>query len=532
MRTAEPAEPAQAPAQPRLAVPVAAAIGVLSVLAALAAGHLLAGFVGPTASPFIAVGNSAIDLTPLPLKDFAVRAFGTKDKLVLELGMGLVLLLVAAAAGLLSRRKPWPGVVLAVVVGLLGFVSVLSRPDLGQLGILAPAASLLAGVLVFRWLHGIAMERVALAQTTPPGSKRDFLLGESRRRFLRWSGGVAAGAGALGWFGQLLADRVDVEGSRAAVGTLGASAPAPPVPVGADFAADGTPRFITSNREFYRIDTALTLPRMRAEDWHLRIHGLVDKEVSFGFADIRARRLIEKPVTLTCVSNEVGGEYISNANFIGVPLRDLLLEAGVKPGSDQLLSTSTDGFTAGTPMEALLDPNRGAMLAIGMNGEPLPLEHGFPARMVVPGLYGYVSATKWVVDMELTRFDKAQGYWIPRGWSQKAPIKTQSRIDSPRGGAVLKAGRVVVAGIAWAQTIGISKVEVRLDEGDWHEAELAQEVSLDTWRMWRVAIDVPKGQHQFTVRATDKTGYTQTDQDAPPAPDGATGWDYVIFTAH
>jgi DMSO/TMAO reductase YedYZ molybdopterin-dependent catalytic subunit len=511
------------PSEPRrLSVRVASLIGVLSVAAALAAGHLVAGVVGPTASPFIAVGNSAIDLTPLPLKDFAVRAFGTKDKLVLLLGMALVLLIVAAVAGLLSRRRPWPGVALAVVVGVLGFVAVLSRPDLGQLGILAPLASLLAGVLVFRWLHGLALGR--LEDDASP-------LDTSRRAFLRASAGVAVGAGVLGGSGQLLAKRVDVEGSRAAVGKLSGSTPVPAVPVGADFAGNGTPRFITSNRDFYRIDTALTLPRMRTEDWHLRIHGLVDKEVSFSFADIRSRALIEKPVTLTCVSNEVGGEYVSNANWIGVPIRDLLLQAGVKPGSDQLLSSSVDGFTAGTPVDALMDANRGALLAIGMNGEPLPLEHGFPARMVVPGLYGYVSATKWVVDWELTRFDQKQGYWVPRGWSARGPIKTESRIDSPGGFSDVPAGRVVVAGIAWAQFAGVDKVEVRVDGGPWQTAELATEVSVNTWRMWRATVEVGRGQHRVEVRATDRSGYTQTDQRADPAPDGATGWHAVIFNA-
>jgi DMSO/TMAO reductase YedYZ molybdopterin-dependent catalytic subunit len=514
-------EPAVSDAAPRLTLPVATAVGVLSVAAALAAGHLVAGLVGPTASPLIAVGNSAIDLTPLPLKDFAVRAFGTYDKMVLLAGMGVVLVLLAVLAGLLSRRRSWPGVALAAAVGVLGFVAVLARPDLGQLGILAPLASLVAGVLVFRWLHGIALRRA---------DRDDPLVNDSRRLFLRSSAGVVVGAGVLGAAGQLLAVRVDVEKSRASVGTLTPAQPTPPVPVGADFAGNGTPRFITSNRDFYRIDTALTLPRVRAEDWRLRIHGMVDKEVSFGFEDIRSRRLVERPVTLTCVSNEVGGEYVSNANFIGVPIRELLLEAGVKPGSDQLMSTSVDGFTAGTPVDALLDEKRGALLAIGMNGEPLPIEHGFPVRMVVPGLYGYVSATKWVVDWDLTRFDQAEAYWVPRGWSARGPIKTESRIDSPQTNARRPAGRVMVAGVAWAQSVGVDKVEVRVDEGQWQPAELATEVSVDTWRMWRAAVEVGKGEHRVAVRATDRAGYTQTDQQVPPAPDGATGWHSVPFT--
>jgi DMSO/TMAO reductase YedYZ molybdopterin-dependent catalytic subunit len=518
------------PSEPRrLNVWVAALIGVLAVAAALAAGHLVAGVVGPTASPFLAVGNSAIDLTPLPLKNFAVRAFGTSDKLVLMLGMAVVLLLIAGVAGLLSRRRPWPGVVLAVAVGVLGFVAVLSRPDLGQLGILAPAASLLAGVLVFQWLHGLALRRAGEPADEAPVNEAPA--DPTRRAFIRASAGVAVGAGVLGGGGQLLAARVDVEGSRAAIGPLTPAVPAPAIPVGADFAGNGTPRFITSNRDFYRIDTALTVPRLRAEDWRLRIHGLVDKEISYGFNDIRNRALTEKTVTLTCVSNEVGGEYVSNANWIGVPIRDLLLEAGVKPGSDQLLSSSVDGFTAGTPVEALMDANRGALLVIGMNGEPLPQEHGFPVRMVVPGLYGYVSATKWVVDWELTRFDQKEGYWVPRGWSARGPIKTESRIDSPGGFSDVPAGRVTVAGTAWAQFTGIEKVEVRVDGGAWQSAELATEVSPDTWRMWRAGVEVGRGEHRVEVRATDRSGYTQTEQRAAPDPDGATGWHSVIFNA-
>ena len=494
----------------------AIAVAVIALLAALGAGHLVAAFVGPSASPFVAVGNWVRDISPHPVVEWAKDTFGTADKLVLEIGVIVVIGGLTVLAGLLSRTRPTPGLLIAAAQGVIGFVAVLTRPDLGQLGFLAPAVSMIAGLATFRWLHNKAWP-----------VEQDF---ESRRTFLRTSAGVVIGAGAGGVIGQLTGNRVDVEQSRAEVGPLTPASPAPALPRDADFASSGSSKFITSNRDFYRIDTALTLPRVAAQDWRLRIHGLVDRTVELTFADIRDRALIERPVTLACVSNEVGGGLISNADWIGVPLRDLLREAGVKPGADQLFSTSVDGFTAGTPVDALLDPNRGAMLAIGMNGEPLPQEHGFPARMVVPGLYGYVSATKWVVDMELTTFADKQGYWIPRGWSAKAPIKTQSRIDNPQDGATVRKGRTTFAGIAWAQTIGVRKVEVRVDD-DWHEAELSTEVDVNTWRMWRVTVNLKAGQHRVQVRATDNTGYTQTEALAEPAPDGATGWHTIELTA-
>ncbi|GLW76663.1 molybdopterin-binding protein [Actinokineospora globicatena] len=493
---------------------MAALVGVLAVAAALAAGHVVAGFVGPNASPFLAVGNTAIDLTPSWLKNFAVRTFGTYDKVVLLGGMGLTIVVFAVVAGLLSRRTPLPGLVLASVLGLLGVAAVLNRPDLGALAVVAPLASLVVGVVAFRFLHNSARAR---------GSSD-----ESRRTFLKVSGGVAVGAGVLGGFGQFLSGRVDVEGSRAAVGRLTPKVAAPAIPRGAEF--PGNPTFITQNRDFYRVDTALTVPRLRAEDWHLRIHGLVDTELNLDYGDIRGRPLVERTITMTCVSNEVGGPYISTSNFIGIPLRDLLMEAGVQPSADQLFSSSIDGWTAGTPVADLMDQRRGALLAIGMNGEPLPLEHGFPARMVVPGLYGYVSATKWVVDMELTRFGEKPFYWEERGWGTRGPIKTQSRIDVPRGFASVPAGPVTIAGIAWAQTVGIARVEVRIDGGAWQEADLGVEVNDQTWRQWQTTFQLTAGSHRAEVRATDRRGMAQTEMRVPPIPDGATGWHSSLFT--
>jgi DMSO/TMAO reductase YedYZ molybdopterin-dependent catalytic subunit len=303
------------------------------------------------------------------------------------------------------------------------------------------------------------------------------------------------------------------------------------VPPGADLAAFGAPAVITPNADFYRIDAALRVPALSAADWRLRVHGMVDRELTLSFADLLARPLVARTITLTCVSNEVGGPYVSTATFVGTPLADLLREAGVRDGADQVLSTSSDGWTAGTPTAVLLEPDRGALLAVGMNGEALPREHGFPVRMVVPGLYGYVSATKWLTDLELTTFAARDAYWVQRGWAQQAPIKLESRIDRPRGSATVPAGRLQLAGTAWAQHVGVDRVEIRADDGPWLPAQLGTEVNLDTWRMWRGELDLTPGRHVLQCRATDRTGRTQPEERRDPVPDGATGWHSVVVTA-
>ncbi|WP_040924819.1 molybdopterin-dependent oxidoreductase, partial [Saccharomonospora iraqiensis] len=330
--------------------------------------------------------------------------------------------------------------------------------------------------------------------------------------------------------GELLGD--GARESRAALGRIRPDRPAPPLPPGADFRRLGTPSFVTRNDAFYRIDTALVVPRVRPADWSLRIHGMVARELTLTWDDIRARELVERRVTLCCVSNPVGGPYVSTSAFTGVPLADLLAEAGVRPGAQQLFSTSADGWTCGTPIGAVTDRARGALLAVGMNRRPLPLEHGFPARLVVPGLYGYVSATKWVVDLEVTTWDARSAYWRERNWAREAPVKTQSRVDTPREGAEVPVGTVTAAGVAWAQPTGIDRVQVRLDDGPWVDADLAADVSDDTWRMWRADVRVrAPGQHRIACRAVDAAGRVQTGERAPVLPDGATGWHTVSFTA-
>ncbi|MFD1649828.1 molybdopterin-dependent oxidoreductase [Pseudonocardia alaniniphila] len=502
-------------------------VGVLAVAAAICIGHLVAGLVSPTSSPYLAVGDTVIRYAPQPVTEFAKTAFGTSDKAVLLSVMGVILLAVAAAAGLISRRSRTPGVRVVMVLGVLGLLAVVTAPVFSPLDVLAPLASMAAGVGVFRLLHNLALsldDPPASSGPTAGVSRRALLIGCSAAM-----GAVSIGAG-IG--GQVLGRGVaeSRQAVTASLARLRPAQPAPAIPPDAAFPQLGTPTFLTAPADFYRIDVALRLPRLLAEDWSMRIHGMVANELTLRFQDLLDRPLVERTITMTCVSNPVGGDLISTANFIGVDLRDLLLEAGVRPGADQLLSTSTDGFTVGTPMSVLLEEGRGALLAIGMNGEALPQEHGFPVRMVVPGLYGYVSATKWVTDMEATTFAGRSSYWVDRGWAELGPIKTEARIDAPRSSASVPGGRVTLAGIAWSQPRGISKVEIRVDGGAWQEAELAADVGGDTWRMWRADVVLAPGSHTAQARATDADGNIQTETVADTVPDGATGWPATTFS--
>ncbi|MBB3039143.1 molybdopterin-dependent oxidoreductase [Hoyosella altamirensis] len=501
---------------------------VLAVAAALGAGHLAAGFISPEASPIFAVGNAVIDVTPTPMKEFAIQQFGEDNKNVLLGSIGLGLLVLAAIAGLASRKSKIAGSALIVILGAAAVAAALSRPTFTGLWLVPPAVSILAGVASFMWLHRAA----APASPDAPTEKQLAwdVPGLGRRTFLVSSTAVAVGAGAAALGGRMLGQRVGAESSREALDII-ADVPAPPIPPGADFTADGTPTFITPNSEFYRVDTALTLPQLRADTWQLRIHGMVDREIVLTYDDLLSMPLVEKTITLVCVSNEVGGPYISTANFIGVSLADVLRQAGLDPRADQLATTSSDGWTCGTPVDVVMAEDSNALIAIGMNGEPLPVKHGFPVRMVVPGLYGYVSATKWLVDMEVTTFDEFDAYWVRRNWAERGPVKTMSRIDRPRSFAQVQPGRYVAAGIAWAQHTGIDRVEVRVDGGEWAESELSAEVNIDTWRMWRIELDLEPGSHRIECRATDRSGFTQQEERVPPIPDGATGWHSIAFSA-
>lgn len=522
------AAPPQPTTPPQAGIPrgFAALIGLLAVGAALGTGHLVAAFISPSSSPYLAVGDTVIRFSPQFLTEFAKETFGTADKPVLLGGMAVVIGLVAAAAGLASRLRPTPGVTVVTVLGVLGFLAVIFAPAFAPLDLVAPAVSLVAGVGVFRLLHAQALRTFdpAGGQGGTQVSRRKVLIGSSAAVGL--GALVAGGVGQL--FGRGVGDSRQASTARIAAATLAETAPA--IPAGADFAPLGTPSFITPNDQFYRIDVALRIPSQAASDWSMRIHGMVDNEITLTYDDLLARPLVERTITMTCVSNPVGGNLVSTANFIGVDLRDILLEAGVRPGADQVFATSIDGWYTGTPTDVIMEPDRGALLAIGMNGEALPPEHGFPVRMLVPGLYGYISATKWIADMELTTFADKQSYWLERGWAERGPIKTQSRIDFPRGFASVPAGTVTVAGIAWAQHTGVDRVEVRMDGGPWREAELATEVNYDTWRMWKIDFDLTPGSHTVQTRTTDRSGETQTEMRADPVPDGASGWPATIFT--
>ena len=535
-----------APAQTGIPRVSGAVVEVVSIIASIGVGQLVAGLVSPGSSPFLAVADSVVRLSPQALTEFGKSLDfpgiglpkGVADKALLLVGIAVVLLVIGALGGQAAHRSRTLGRTVIIGLGAVGLVAVLFSPVFGPVDLLAPLAALAAGLTAFSCLYTKA-ERAALGPPSGPpldhqrpAPDRPHPLAAVSRRNLMVSSAVVGlgglGAGALGYLRGAAA--AAAAASRTALAPrLQPTEPAAAAPAGADFAAVGTPTFITSNRDFYRIDTALRVPTHTAADFRLRVHGMVDKELRLTYDDLLARPLQQRTVTLACVSNPVNGDLISTANFVGVSLRELLLEAGVQPGADQLFSTSTDGWTCGTPTEVVLEPDRGAMLALGMNGEPLPFEHGYPVRMVVPGLYGYVSATKWLADLELTTFDRHQAYWLERGWAQKAPIKTQSRIDRPRGQDVVPPGGMTAAGLAWAQHRGISQVEVRLDGGPWRQAQLSTEVSSDTWRMWRADLDVGPGNHSLESRATDATGALQTDQPAEPIPDGATGWPMITF---
>lgn len=530
-----------------------AGLGIVATGAGLAVAELLVGVISGSSSPVIAVGQQVIDLVPLPVKNWAVATFGTSDKVVLV----VTTLVLVFAAGVVIGALAMAGRDIAAMVGIgliavVGVSAVAVRPAPG-VGKMAPIViGGLVSLIVLRWLTppvrppatttvtgtvaGAVAGAVATVGDAGAGSPIEHTpmipgVGTAdRRHFITRAIGVAALASITGGMGRLSQGRYSVSDERAALALPSVASDRPlALPPNADLDVPGLSSFVTPNSEFYRIDTALAVPQVSTADWRLRIHGMVDNELELTFDDLLQRDQIEAYVTLACVSNPTGGPYVGNALWQGVRIADLIAEVGVDPESTQLLSTSQDGWTCGTPVSSLID-GRDAILAIAMNGEPLPAEHGYPVRMVVPGEYGYVSATKWVVDMEFTTWGAAEAYWVPRGWSQQAPMKTMTRIEAPDPNASVSAGTVSIAGSSWAVHRGVSAVEVRIDDGEWMRADLGGVPSPDTWRKWVVEWDGEPGNYTIEARTIDGIGAVETDEVAGVAPDGASGYDTMRLT--
>ncbi len=513
--------------RPRL---LAALCGLVAVGVFLAVAELGALLLGGAGSPLVAVGSAVIDLAPPAAKDLMVGLFGTGDKVALFVLMAVVVAAVSAGAGVLERTRPPFGALVFAVGGALALWAVTTRSGSGTWDGAPTVVGVGAAIVVLRLLL-VRLRRWEAAAQVPSAAPRPAAT--ERRAFLLVAITSAAAAVVVGSASRIGTSTLQAAAAaRRAIQLPAPATPAPSVPDGASLDVTGVTPYVTPNTAFYRIDTALRVPSIDPADWRLRIHGAVDREVELTWDELLALPLQEHMATLSCVSNEVGGDLIGNALWLGYPIRELLARAGVHASADMVLSRSIDGFSAGTPLDVLQDEDTAALLAVGMNGEPLPPEHGFPVRMVVPGLFGYVSATKWVTELEVTRFDAAQGYWTPRGWSERGPVKLESRIDTPRGGASLTAGRAVaVAGVAWHPHTGVRGVQVRVDDGAWQDAELADSVSADTWRQWVWRWTPTAGEHRIQVRAVGADGQVQTSVERPPAPNGATGWHTVTVSA-
>ena len=513
----------------------AAVTGVMAAAVVLGVAELIALFVGAAGSPLFAVGSLVIDLAPAGVKKFMIDSFGTGDKAALFVLMAALIVLVAAAAGVLEFRRPRFGMIVLSAGAVVAVLAVLTRA--GASGVSA-IPTLIGGALgviflrlaifrLARWNPPAARMQAAGSQTVATGgieySPADRRL--ERRHFLTFALVAGATSVVLGTGARVInATSQRISTIRGLLNLPAPAVAAPALPPGATIELAGLSPFTTPNADFYRIDTALQVPTIDPNNWQLLITGLVENEITISFAELLTRPLEEHRVTLTCVSNSVGGDLIGTALWLGYPISELLAEAKPLPAADMVLSRSVDGFTAGTPLSVLEDLGTHALLAVGMNGQSLPPEHGFPVRMVVPGLYGYVSATKWVVELKVTKFSADEGYWTPRGWDALGPVKLASRIDVPKLGATVASGMVAIAGVAWEQHVGVKSVEVRVDGGPWSLATLADSVSPDTWRQWIYRWPAKKGGHSIEVRATDANGVTQGERQISPAPNGAEGW--------
>lgn len=510
-------------------------VGVLSLAAGLVVAELLAGIGSTDASPIVEVGDRVVDLVPKPLRDWAISTFGTSDKGVLLAGMALVLLALAMAVGTLAMRsRRTVAVIVVAAVTLVGALAPLGR---GGSGPAALAATLVGGAVtvgILLWLSSSA--EAAWTVHNRPSEPEDEISLEgtgarpSRRRFFVSSAAAAGLTAVGGGIAVWLRSNAAVAAERLGITLPDPIEPLPEPPADVSVGLDAVSPFFTPNGDFYRIDTALVVPKVSAQDWSLRIHGMVDREITLDYESLLDRPQIEVDATIACVSNQVGGDLIGNARWLGCRLDDLLAVAGIDPAADQVVGRSVDGFTAGFPT-AVLD-GRDAIVAIAMNGEPLPTSHGYPARLIVPGLYGYVSATKWLSELEITRFEDFEGYWIPRGWDREAPVVVASRFDTPTDRASVRPDEVfALGGVAWAVIRGVEAVEVRVDDEEWEYATLGEEYSGTTWRQWRHDVSLAAGEHELAVRATDTDGLTQSGVRAPPGPNASSGWHTITVTA-
>lgn len=506
-----------APQTGRVPRPRTQLLGLLALGAALGAGELAAAL-GRWRSPVIAVADAIVDRSPESVVRRAIDVFGTADKAVLLFGTVVVLLLAGPAVfGWAARGRRSAALGVAVGVGVLGA----ALATVGRQGTPASAVPALVATAVFAGFLLVAGRTPAPNEAPPDGPVATPMTVPTAalgRRQVIAASALAVGGG-IG--GRLLAS------SRSSVDRSTITLPAPrtitgEVPTGVTNAA-GVSTYITPNRSFYRIDTALFVPQVDHRSWKLRIGGAVKRPMTLTYDDLLRRAHVEHVATMLCVSNEIGGDLIGTAAWQGVLLSDLLDEVGVEPEGTQVFSRSVDGWTCGFPTELAMD-GRTAMVAVGMNGEPLPVRHGFPARLIVPGLYGYVSHTKWLSEIELNDWATNDGYWMPRGWSKEGPVKPGSRIDTPRAGSRLAAGPVGVGGVAWANHVGVDAVQVRVDEGPWNDATVHAGVNDDSWRQWTWRWDASAGRHTLEVRMRAKDGQWQTGEIRPVAPDGATGW--------
>ncbi|MET0296327.1 MAG: molybdopterin-dependent oxidoreductase [Microbacterium sp.] len=501
--------------------------GVVSAAVFLAVAEVAALLMARDASPILAVGSFVIDIVPQPFKEFAIATFGEYDKIALLAGLALAVVIASAIAGVLQLVRPPLGVIALVIAGALSTAAILTRAAVTPLSFVPPVLGTVAGSIVLILLARRLRAWRAASQDTEAATTGKSI---DRRRFFLLAGIAGVSAVAVGVAARAVTMATSsVEAIRRAL-RLPAPRSTVTVPAGAELDVPGITPLFTPNEDFYRVDTALTVPSIDPGTWRLVIDGMVDQRVELTFDDLLAMGLDEYAITLTCVSNEVGGELAGNAMWLGVPLRDVLRMAGPQSGADMVLSRSVDGYTASTPLSALTDDGLDAILAVGMNGDPLPLEHGFPVRMVVPGLYGYVSATKWLTELKVTTFAEDEAYWTPRGYDAEAPIKFSSRVDTPKIGKPVAAGRIPIAGVAWAQSVGIERVEVRIDEGEWLPATLSTPINADTWVQWVMEWDATPGTHYVGVRAVNKNGDLQIEERAPIAPNGSSGWQRSLIT--